>query len=303
LSLQLSVRKHTKGVILHTVNHRRRGLRNGVRSCLLSTRFFLLLSALLLPSCGDSAGPGEASQRPDFECPAYSVEGLEVSCITTRQATYVVLRVDLRAARIRTLWKNPAGTSYGSLDEASRQVGGDLLALTNAGIYSEGHTPEGLHVEGGVTLSPLNLNGGEGNFYWRPNGVFYVSDDGAGIVESEKINSPDGRPGVREATQSGPLLVIDGEVNKDLKPDSRSLYVRNGVGVKSPEEVYVVISEGEVNLYDFASVFKEQLHCRDALYLDGCVSQMYLPARGVYIPVQRRCNKELAGLLGVVKRK
>jgi uncharacterized protein YigE (DUF2233 family) len=272
---------------------------SGVRSRLLSARLFPLLCALLLVSCGNSDGPGGASHSADFVCPAYSVEGVEVSCITHHGAAYVVLRVDLKAALVKTLWKSPDGVPYGSLDQAQRQIGGDLLAVTNAGIYSESHTPEGLHVEEGVTLSPLNLNGGEGNFYWKPNGVFYVADGGAGVIESEKFNSR----GVREATQSGPLLVIDGEVNKDLKPDSQSLYVRNGVGVKSPEEVYFVISRGEVNLYDFASLFKEQLHCGGALYLDGCVSQMYLPARGVYVPERRRCDKELVGLLGVVKRR
>jgi uncharacterized protein YigE (DUF2233 family) len=270
---------------------------------LIRTRLFLSLGVLLLVSCRDSAGPRRASQRPDFECPAYAVEGLEVSCLTSRRTTYVVLRVDLKAALIKVLWKNSSGVPYGSLDQAYRQTGGDLLALTNAGIYSESHTPEGLHVEEGLTLSPLNLNVGGGNFYWRPNGVFYVADDGAGIIESEKFNSPGVRAGVREATQSGPLLVSDGEVNQNLKPDSQSLYVRNGIGVKSPDEVYVVISEGEVNLYDFASVFKEQLHCRDALYLDGCVSQMYLPARDVYLPGRRQCDKELVGMLGVVKRR
>jgi uncharacterized protein YigE (DUF2233 family) len=258
---------------------------------------------LLLLSCGNAAGPGKASQRPDFVCPAYAAEGLEVGCLTHRGATYVVLRVDLRAALVKTFWKNPAGAPYGSLDEAHRQLGGDLLALTNAGIYSASHAPEGLHVEGGATLSTLNLNGGEGNFYWRPNGVFYVADDGAGVIESEKFNSLSGRAVIREATQSGPLLVTGGEVNQALKPDSQSLYVRNGIGVKSPSEVYVVISDGEVNLYDFASVFQEQLHCRDALYLDGCVSQVYLPARGVHVPERRQCNKELVGLLGVVRRK
>jgi uncharacterized protein YigE (DUF2233 family) len=269
----------------------------------LRARLFLLLAAPLLLSCGDSGGPRKAAQRPDFECPAYAVEGLEVSCLTSRRATYIVLRVDLKAALIKVLWKNAAGVPYGSLDGASRQIGGDLLALTNAGIYSEGYTPEGLHVEGGVTASPLNLNRGEGNFYLRPNGVFYVADDGAGIVEAEKFDSLSGRARVQEATQSGPLLVIGGEIRQDLKPDSQSLYVRNGIGVKSPDEVYVVISEGEVNLYDFASVFKEQLHCRDALYLDGCVSQVYLPAPGVYLPGRRQCDKELVGLLGVVRRR
>ena len=267
------------------------------------TGLFLLLGALLLLSCGDGGGPGAASQSPAFQCPAGRAEGLEVTCLTTRQATYVVLRVDLRAALVKVLWKNSAGVPYGSLEEASRQVGPDLLALTNAGIYSEDHTPEGLHTEGGLTLSPLNLDAGEGNFYSRPNGVFYVADGGAGIVGSEEFKSLSVGAGVREATQSGPLLVAGGEINQNLRPDSRSLYVRNGIGVKSPEEVYVVLSAGEVNLYDFASVFKEQLHCRDALYLDGCVSQVYLPARGVRLPERRRCDKELVGLLGVLKRR
>lgn len=274
-----------------------------MRSCFLRARIFLPLGVLFLVSCGNSASPGKASHRPDFECSVYAVEGLEVSCLTSRRATYIVLRVDLKAALVKVLWKNSAGVPYGSLDQAYRQIGGDLLALTNAGIYSENYTPEGLHIEDGATLSPLNLRGGEGNFYLRPNGVFYVTDDGAGIIESEKFNTISGRAGVHEATQSGPLMVIDGEVNQDLKPDSQSLYMRNGIGVKSPDEVYIVLSEGKVNLYDFASVFKEQLHCRNALYLDGCVSQVYLPTRDVYIPKQRQCNKELVGLLGVVKRK
>lgn len=274
-----------------------------MKSRLIITGLLLPLALLLALSCGNPAGPGGASDRPEFRCPASAGEGLEVSCLTFRRATYVVLRVDLRAALIRTFWKNPAGAPYGSLEQAYRQLGPDLLAVTNAGIYSENHTPEGLHVEGGAALSPLNLNGGEGNFYSRPNGVFYVAEGGARIVESGEFNSPGGPAGVREATQSGPLLVVGGEINQNLKPDSRSLYVRNGVGVKSPEEVYLLISAGEVNLYDFASVFQEQLHCRDALYLDGCVSQVYLPAPGVYLPERRRCDKELVGLLGVVRRR
>lgn len=274
-----------------------------VRSHSLRAGLLLPVCVLLLLSCGGADGPGKAPHRPDFQCPAHAVEGLEVRCLTYRGATYIVLRVDLRASHVKVLWKNAAGVPYGSLDRAYRQIGDDLLALTNAGIYSASYTPEGLHVEGGVTLSPLNLNGGEGNFYLRPNGVFYVAEGGAGIVESEKFNSPGGRAGVLEATQSGPLLVSGGEVNQDLKPGSQSLYVRNGIGVKSPDEVYVVISEGEVNLYDFASVFKEQLHCRDALYLDGCVSQVYLPGRGVHLPGRRQCDKELVGMLGVVKRR
>ena len=274
-----------------------------VTSCSLSAKILLALSLTLLFSCRNSPSSGDAPHRSDTKCPAYAAQGIEVSCLTFKQATYVIIHVDLTAALIKMLWRNPAGAPYGSLGEAYRQVGADLLALTNAGIYSDKRTPEGIHLEGGAPLSPLNLNNGDGNFYWKPNGVFYVADDGAGIMESGKFDSLNKRGGVREATQSGPLLVIDGEVNQNLKPDSRSLYVRNGIGVKSPDEVYILVSQDEVNLHDFASVFAHQLHCRNALYLDGCVSQLYLPGRNTYIPERRRCEKELVGLLGVVRRK
>jgi uncharacterized protein YigE (DUF2233 family) len=274
-----------------------------MKSCLLHIKIFLILSVMLLLSCRNSPDSEDAPRHVDTKCSAYTAEGIEVSCLTIKQATYVVIRVDLNAALIKLLWRNPAGVPYSSLGEASRQLGGDLLALTNAGIYSEKHAPEGLHLEGGMTLSPLNLEHGDGNFYWKPNGVFYVTDEGAGIIEAEKFNSLNERGGMHEATQSGPLLVIDGEVNDNLKPDSRSLYVRNEIGVKSAREVYILISEDEVSLHDFASVLTQQLHCRNALYLDGCVSQLYLPARDSYIPEQRRCEKELVGLVGVVRRK
>ena len=265
-------------------------------------KIVLILSLLLLPSCRNSPNLRGAPGDANTGCPATAAQGVEVSCLTFKQARYVVVRVDLSATLIRLLWKNPAGEPYGSLGEAHRQAGGELLVLTNAGIYSESHAPEGLHIEGGKQLSSLNLETRDGNFYWKPNGIFYVTDDGAGIVESEKFESLNERGDVREATQSGPLLVIDGELNLDLKPDSQSVYVRNGIGVKSSNEVYIVISRDEVNLHDFASVFRD-LHCRSALYLDGCVSQMYLPEHDSYIPGQRRCEKELVGMLGVVKRK
>lgn len=267
-----------------------------MKSCLL------VLIVMLLCSCGSSSGSNEPLRALDTKCRAYAADGIEVSCLTHKQVRYSLVHVNLKAASVKMLWKNPAGAAYGSLSEASRQLGGDLLAVTNAGIYGENKAPLGLHIEGGAMLNPLNLNNGEGNFYWKPNGVFYVADDGAGVVESERFKSLD-KPGITEATQSGPLLVIDGAINPQLKPDSKSLYTRNGIGVKSADEVYIVVSEDEVNLYDFAAVFANQLQCPNALYFDGCVSQLYLPAQGSHIPEQRRCEKELVGMLGVVKRK
>lgn len=124
-----------------------------MQSCFLNIKIFLLLGVLLLLSCRNSPASGDAPRRLDTKCPAYAAEGVEVSCLTFKQATYVVVRVDLKTARLKLLWKNPAGVPYGSLDEASRQLGGDILVLTNAGIYSRNHAPEGLHIEGGTTLA------------------------------------------------------------------------------------------------------------------------------------------------------
>ena len=143
-----------------------------MKPSLLSVKISLVLSVTILLSCRNSPSPVDTPRHSDTKCPAYAAQGIEVSCLTIKQATYVIIHVDLNAAHIKTLWKNPAGAPYGSLGEAYRQVGGDLLALTNAGIFSVNHAPEGLHIEGGMTLSSLNLDKGDGNFYWKPNGVF-----------------------------------------------------------------------------------------------------------------------------------
>jgi uncharacterized protein YigE (DUF2233 family) len=274
-----------------------------MKSFLFNLKWLLILGVMLLSACRNSPPLSEAPRQSETKCRAYASEAIEVSCLSFKQVRYSVIRINLKAAFVKMLWKNADGVAYGSLIEAYRQFGDDLLAVTNAGIYAGDNTPAGLHLEGGKTLHPLNLDNGEGNFYWKPNGVFYVADDGAGILESERFNSLSKRAGISEATQSGPLLVIDGEVNPKLNADSRSLYARNGIGVKSADEVYILVSEDEVSLYDFASVFAHQMHCPNALYLDGCVSQLYLPAQDSYIPEQRQCDKKLVGLLGVVKRK
>jgi uncharacterized protein YigE (DUF2233 family) len=289
--------------MLPIVDEKRSGRAGQMKSCLLNARWIFILSAMLLFACRNSPNSIEAPRQLETTCRPYAGEGVEVSCLTVKQVRYGIIHINLKAASIKMLWRNPAGVPYGSLSEAYRQIGDDLLAVTNAGIYAENQTPLGLHIEGGTPLRPLNPDNGEGNFYWKPNGVFYVGDDGAGVLESERFNSLDKRAGIDEATQSGPLLVIEGEVNHNLKPDSQSRYARNGIGVKSADEVYIVVSEDEVSLYDFASVFASQLDCPNALYLDGCVSQLYLPVNDSYLPGRRRCEKELVGLLGVVKRK
>ena len=52
--------------------------------------------------------------------------------------------------------------------------------------------------------------------------------------------------------------------------------LRSGVGLISSKKVVFIISEGEVNFYDFAVLFKSVFNCQNALFLDGAISMMYL---------------------------
>jgi len=123
---------------------------------------------------------------------------------------------------------------------------------------------------------PLNTASGDGNFFLKPNGVFALTDQGARVVESSEY--PKLREHVVLATQSGPLLVQRGRLHPAIREDSQSRLVRNGVGVPSPGIAIFVMSEVPVNFYEFATFFRDQLHCPDVLFLDGTLSSIYAPA-------------------------
>ena len=167
------------------------------------------------------------------------------------------------------------------------------MFAVNAGMYHEDFSPVGLFVRDGREESPLNLADGVGNFFRKPNGVFLVSDAGPRVVEASEYPAL-AKSGVRLATQSGPLLLRHGVLHPALIPNSDSRKIRNGVGVSGHTAIFV-LSETPVNFYDFALYFRDVLHCRDALYLDGTVSALYSKAlrRNDFV-------RELGPILGVV---
>lgn len=80
------------------------------------------------------------------------------------------------------------------------------------------------------------------------------------------------------ATQSGPMLLVNGEYHEVLTKGSSNLHIRNGVGVLPDGKVLFVMSKEKVNFYDLATLFKQR-GCKNALYLDGFVSRIYLPSK------------------------
>ncbi len=188
---------------------------------------------------------------------------------------FTTIRVDVRTERIELFLRDDAGHIFKRFDRLKSWLADRnerLRFAMNAGMFQPDLSPVGLFVQYGHQVSPLNLSDGTGNFFMKPNGVFFVSESGPRIVESSEY--PGLAQGVRLATQSGPLLVRNGVLHPAIKAASTSRLLRNGVGI-SGDTVIFVISEQPVNFYELATYFRDELHCPDALYLDGVVSSLY----------------------------
>ncbi|TAM57435.1 MAG: hypothetical protein EPN49_15015 [Rhodanobacter sp.] len=241
--------------------------------------------------------------------------GVLVGCTPAAQAldsteqvfegqNYRVVQLDLKHDRLSLHWRDPqSGQPFGSI-ETLRQWGEAhgqrLLFAANAGIYDHRLAPLGLHVENGKTVVPLNLahgNPASGNFSLLPNGVFAVYPDGHAEVRTSADFKADGRS-AQWATQSGPMLLIDGKLNQQFVDDSASLKWRSGVCVKTPTEVVFAVSEAPVNFHTFGRLFRDKLGCRDALYLDGSISQLYVDGEG-YSGAPAFLVKPYAGIFAV----
>jgi len=177
-----------------------------------------------------------------------------------------------------TLFNN----GYKSLYHTNETQPKDYLMMTNAGMFHPGGGPVGLFISGCDVVTDLNQDVDRGNFFLLPNGVFYVKDDNtAGVLETELFYDSlyKKETEFKIATQSGPMLVINGEHHPKFNQDSRSKYIRSGVGVTVDQKIIFIISEEVVNLYTFASIFLE-MDCPNALYLDGAISSMYIKEKG-----------------------
>jgi uncharacterized protein YigE (DUF2233 family) len=109
----------------------------------------------------------------------------------------------------------------------------------------------------------------------KPNGVFWIGDGVAGVTETSRyLASP---PAARYATQSGPMLIVDGKIHPKIRPDGTSQKIRNGVGACKGGAVMFAIADDPVTFDTFARLFRDGLGCQNALFLDGSISSLYAP--------------------------
>ena len=195
---------------------------------------------------------------------------------------YVACSIDIRLFEIRLAWRGEGSAPFGSIGGFLGQLPpaekSRLLFAMNAGMYEPDLRPVGLLIEHGRPQAALNTRQGTGNFYWKPNGVFFAGEGRVGIVEAGLFAR--GRVRAEHATQSGPMLVRGGRINTRILASQSSQKIRNGVGVRDESTAIFVISEEAVSFAEFAKLFRDGLSCPDALYLDGSISQLYAPSVG-----------------------
>jgi len=193
---------------------------------------------------------------------------------------YIICEVDLGKHTVRLYWKRSDGTPYAYLSSLPRVLEnetGKLLFATNGGMFDSALKPVGLYVEQGRELVHVNTKSGYGNFHMKPNGIFYIAAGRAAVVETQAFVKQ--HPQADVATQSGPMLVINGRLHSRFDRGSRSLKARNGVGVRADGKVIFAISQGEVSFDAFARLFRDGLNCPNALFLDGgSASSLYAPS-------------------------
>jgi len=170
---------------------------------------------------------------------------------------------------VRLYLFNPHGAAWKKFPRLAKalETSGDTLGFAmNAGMFHPDFRPVGLVVSGGRLQSPLNLDSASGNFFLKPNGVFWIKGRTAHISESRKYLELAIKPDL--ATQSGPLLLEAGKIHPRLDSLSKSLYPRNAVGIRG-DSVFWAVNDSGVNLHQTARLFRDLLHCSDALFLDG----------------------------------
>lgn len=213
---------------------------------------------------------------------ASPAQALDCREITHADARYAVCEVDAAAARLEMFLNDPAGRPYGhfnTIDTALAERGQQLAFGMNAGMYHQDRRPVGLYIENGETLAPLQTKESYGNFGLLPNGVLCLTESGAQVIETLRFAQT--KPACRAATQSGPMLVIDGALHPRFLPDSTSRYVRNGVGTSAAgDRAVFVMSRGPVSFHQFGSFFRDVLDLPQALYFDGNISRLHAPQLG-----------------------
>ncbi|MGQ7856594.1 phosphodiester glycosidase family protein [Pedobacter sp. WC2501] len=146
----------------------------------------------------------------------------------------------------------------------------------NGGMFKSGYIPLGLYVEGRQKYTELNNGTGNGNYYLGQKGIFFVTGRGKADVQPSTKSLP---KDLLYATQSGPMLLVNGTIEKNFPSSSLNKNIRSGVGTLANGKVLFAISRRPITFYELAAYLKKA-GCVNAMYLDGIISSLYYPSKG-----------------------
>ena len=172
---------------------------------------------------------------------------------------FIAIEVDPKIQNLEFYWKNDNGQiikNFNNLKTIVEGKGEQLLFAMNGGMFKKDYSPQGLFIQNFEIKSSLDTLNGNGNFYLKPNGIFFITKDNKPYIcnTAQYTANTD----VKFATQSGPMLIIDGKIHEAFQQNSKNLNIRNGVGILPDNKVVFAMSKQEINFYDFAKFFQDK---------------------------------------------
>lgn len=268
----------------------------------------ILLTALALTACKPQpAGEpvvrseiGEPVPRPIQDpvetLAAEESENAVCHAVTFENVPLTHCTADPEKHRITTGLAPSSGPNFGTIEGwAAGRDESRIAFVMNGGMYDDALKPIGYFVRDEDRLAELNRGDGSGNFYLKPNGVFFGTGGRWRILTTDTFLRTIGtRP--EFGTQSGPMLVISGELHPEIQDNGPSKAIRNGVGVDAEGKAHFVISNAPLSFGQLARYFRDEVEAPNALFLDGNVSSLWYPASG-------RMDKRRVGPLIVVEKR
>ena len=241
-----------------------------------------LLAFAMLVACGPQGETIEAGNANSSEDDVAEVRTTS-ACRAVRFENSVMTHctADPAKHRISTALADGDGALYRSMPDYAARRGADAAPIAfamNAGMFDDGGQPIGYFVEGSERKQELNRNDGPGNFHMKPNGVFYIPKRGQWRIRTSEDFYSNVLDRPIFGTQSGPMLVIKGELHPEISEDGESRKIRNGVGVDTSGKAHFVISEAPISFGKLARYFRDEAKTPNALFLDGTVSSLWDPA-------------------------
>jgi uncharacterized protein YigE (DUF2233 family) len=259
-----------------------------------------IIVIILLQACNQIDDSTKKEIKKESKKIAKQIGGTLNNLAATKD--FISYEADVKKVSVQTFWKDDNGNIIGNLGALQKYVashGDTLLYACNGGMYMQDQSPLGACVINNKWLKNFNLNGGSGNFYLKPKGVFCMHCTLPIIHSIETQEDRDGilKNKVSSLTQSGPMLINNGVLNTLFTQGSVNLNIRNGVGILPNGNAYFAMSAMPINFYDFAMHFKNK-GCKNALYLDGFVSRSYAPSENFV-----QTDGAFGVMIGVVQKK